>query len=268
MSFLAQLRPTTTRFAAMSVVALSVTACKLGDEPGAHVAGWTAVDARQRHPIIVSEQPANLSVRVARGTMGLTPQQRAQWPTHHGQDRAAGTGESWSPFEWSPNEVAAMHAVSDLRQIVRVSDSDANLSISPIGRRRCATAYGYARFVAEAPDAATGRPISRKIPQRAYPNSLRKRQRNPRCEDSNRRLLVRARCAKIAERRDVVWDKFVRATRRWPERRREKGQARTPGTRWHHEKKAQSMAATPTPMPVGARADGLRSQRRRGAPAR
>jgi pilus assembly protein CpaD len=116
--FLARFRPTTARLAAMSVIALSITACRLGDEPGAHVAGWTAVDARQRHPIIVSEQPANLSVRVPRGSTGLTPQQRAQVSDfiNRYSARDAGNGRIQVAVpSGSANEVAAMHAVADLR---------------------------------------------------------------------------------------------------------------------------------------------------------
>ena len=44
-----------------------------GRDPGAHVAGWTLIDPTQRHPIMVSQQPATLNVRVARGSQGLTP---------------------------------------------------------------------------------------------------------------------------------------------------------------------------------------------------
>lgn len=218
MSFLAQLRPTTTRFAAMSVVALSVTACKLGDEPGAHVAGWTAVDARQRHPIIVSEQPANLSVRVARGSMGLTPQQRAQVADfiNRYSARDAGNGRIMVAVpSGSANEVAAMHAVSDLRQIVRdFGISDANLSIQPYRAGGDAPLrIGYARFVAEAPECGDWSTNLAEDPRNVpYPNFGCATQRNLAVQVSNPADLLGPRTMQPSstERRDVVWDKFVR----------------------------------------------------------
>ena len=48
--------------------ALAVTGCKHMEEPGTRVAGWTLIDPAQRHPILVSEQPTHLPIRVARGS--------------------------------------------------------------------------------------------------------------------------------------------------------------------------------------------------------
>ena len=218
MSCLAQLQPAAARFAAMSVIALLVTACRLGDEPGAHVAGWTAIEARQRHPIIVSEQPANLSVRVARGSMGLTPQQRAQVADfiNRYSARDAGNGRIMVAVpSGSANEVAAMHAVSDLRSIVRdFGISDANLSIQPY--RAWADAplrIGYARFVAEAPECGDWSTNLAEDPRNVpYPNLGCATQRNLAVQVSNPADLLGPRTMQpgSTERRDVVWDKFIR----------------------------------------------------------
>ena len=218
MSCLAQLQPAAARFATMSVIALLVTACRLGDEPGAHVAGWTAIEARQRHPIIVSEQPANLSVRVARGSMGLTPQQRAQVADfiNRYSARDAGNGRIMVAVpSGSANEVAAMHAVSDLRSIVRdFGISDANLSIQPY--RAWADAplrIGYARFVAEAPECGDWSTNLAEDPRNVpYPNLGCATQRNLAVQVSNPADLLGPRTMQpgSTERRDVVWDKFIR----------------------------------------------------------
>ena len=218
MRYLAQLRPTTARLAAMSVIALSVTACRLGDEPGAHVAGWTAVDARQRHPIIVSEQPANLSVRVARGSMGLTPQQRAQVADfiNRYSARDAGNGRIMVAVpSGSANEVAAMHAVADLRHIVRdFGISDANVSIQPYRAGGDAPLrIGYARFVAEAPECGDWSTNLAEDPRNVpYPNFGCATQRNLAVQVSNPADLLGPRTMQpgSTERRDVVWDKFVK----------------------------------------------------------
>ncbi len=218
MSCLAQLQPAAARFATMSVIALLVTACRLGDEPGAHVAGWTAIEARQRHPIIVSEQPANLSVRVVRGSMGLTPQQRAQVADfiNRYSARDAGNGRIMVAVpSGSANEVAAMHAVSDLRSIVRdFGISDANLSIQPY--RAWADAplrIGYARFVAEAPECGDWSTNLAEDPRNVpYPNLGCATQRNLAVQVSNPADLLGPRTMQpgSTERRDVVWDKFIR----------------------------------------------------------
>jgi pilus assembly protein CpaD len=219
MSFAASVRPTTARLAAVSVIALLVTACRLGDEPGAHVAGWTAIDARQRHPIIVSEQPANLSVRIARGSTGLTPQQRAQVADfiNRYSARDAGNGRIMvAAPSGSANEVAAMHAVADLRHIVRdFGISDANLSIQPYRAGGDAPLrIGYARFVAEAPECGGDWSTNladdaRNVP---YPNLGCASQRNLAAQISNPADLLGPRTMQpgATERRDVVWDKFVK----------------------------------------------------------
>ena len=62
---------------AASAIALALTGCKTTDDP-TRVAGWTLVDAAERHPILVSEQPTMHIVKVAAGSNGLTSGQRAR----------------------------------------------------------------------------------------------------------------------------------------------------------------------------------------------
>ena len=57
---------------AVSLTALAVAACKHGEDQS-KVYGWSVVDPSERHPIIVSQQPSKLSLRVARGSQGLSP---------------------------------------------------------------------------------------------------------------------------------------------------------------------------------------------------
>ena len=65
------------RLAAVCALALSLAGCKTTDDP-TRVAGWTLVDATQRHPILVSQEPTTLAVRVRRGASGLNSAQRAE----------------------------------------------------------------------------------------------------------------------------------------------------------------------------------------------
>ena len=63
----------------LATLAAGLSGCRPGEEePGVRVASWAMIDARQRHPIVVTDQPANLTLRVASGASGLTPAQRAQ----------------------------------------------------------------------------------------------------------------------------------------------------------------------------------------------
>lgn len=209
-----------TALAALSAVAVSLAGCRLWEEPSGHVAGWTLVDARQRHPIIVSEQPANYAVRVARGSHGLTPQQRSQVIDflHRYRARDAGNGRIMIAVpSGSSNEVAAMHAVADLRHLVRDSGiDDANVSIQPYrasGDRDPAIRISYARFVAEAPDCGDWSTNLAEDPRNLpYPNFGCAQQRNLAVQIANPADLLGPRTMQpgSSERRDEVWQKYIK----------------------------------------------------------
>jgi pilus assembly protein CpaD len=209
-----------TKLAVAASIALAISACRPGDEPGAHVAGWTAVDARQRHPIVVSEQPANLAVRVARGSGGLTPQQRAQVADFMNRytARDAGNGRVMIGVpSGSANEVAAMHAVADLRFIMRdFGVREADMSIQPYraeGGRDAPLRISYARFAAEAPECGFWPTNLAEDPRNVpYPNLGCASQRNLAAQISNPADLLGPRTMQPAssERRDVTWDKYIK----------------------------------------------------------
>ena len=67
---------------------------------------------------MVSQEPATLNLTVARGSQGLTPQQRAEVIEFAGRYRASDAGNSRlvvSVPSGAPNEVAAMGAAEDVR---------------------------------------------------------------------------------------------------------------------------------------------------------
>lgn len=205
----------------LCTIALSLAACRPGEEIGGHVAGWTLVDARQRHPIVVSEQPANFAVRVARGSHGLTPQQRAQVVDFLDRYRARDAGNGRLAIavpSGSANEVAAMHAVADLRYLVRESGiNDANVTIHPYraaGERDPAIRMSYARFVAEAPDCGDWSTNLAEDPRNLpYPNFGCAQQRNLAVQVANPADLLGPRTmepAASSERRDEIWNKYVK----------------------------------------------------------
>jgi pilus assembly protein CpaD len=139
---------------------LALAGCKtLDDEPGAHVAGWTLIDPTQRHPIMVSQQPSTMALRVARGSQGLTPAQKGQIATFLERYRVADAGNSKLVIavpSGSPNESAAVRAVGEIRQLITAYGfSEANVAIEPYHDGRDAGApirLSYLRYVAEGPE--------------------------------------------------------------------------------------------------------------------
>ena len=110
---------------AVSIIAIAGTLVLAGcgrDEESSRVAGWSMVDPTQRHPIMVTQQPTTLAIRVSRGSYGMSPQQRAQVSSFVERYRAIDAGNSRMTIEvpsGSSNEVASMQAVAEIRAAVR-----------------------------------------------------------------------------------------------------------------------------------------------------
>ena len=105
---------------AVSLLALALAGCKtLDDEPGAQVAGWTLVDPTQRHPIMVSQQPATLTLRVAARLAGADAGAAGAGRRRSSSATAsADAGNSKLVIavpSGSPNESAAVRAVGEMR---------------------------------------------------------------------------------------------------------------------------------------------------------
>jgi len=213
------LKPAAAKLLTVSLLALALSGCKtLDDEPGAHVAGWTIVDPTQRHPIMVSQQPSTLSVRVARGSQGLTPSQKGQIAGFLERYRSSDAGNSKLVIavpSGSPNESAAVRSVGDIRQLITAYGfSEANVAIEPYNEGRDANApvrLSYLRYVAEGPEC--GRWTSnladdpRNLP---YPTFGCAQQRNLAAQIANPADLLGPRTMDPAdpERRSVVFDKY------------------------------------------------------------
>jgi len=202
----------------VSLLALSLAGCKtLDDEPGAHVAGWTIVDATQRHPIMVSQQPSTLSVRVPRGSQGLTPAQKGQVAGFLERYRASDAGNSKLVIavpSGTPNETAAVRAVGEIRQLITAYGfSEANVAIEPYHDRDAGAPVrlSYLRYVAEGPECgrwtSNVAEDSRNLP---YPNFGCAQQRNLAAQVANPADLLGPRAVEPAdaERRSVVFDRY------------------------------------------------------------
>jgi pilus assembly protein CpaD len=215
------LRHRLTRTAAMAaataLIAVAISGCSNGLDPGGHVAGWTMIDAQQRHPIIVAEQPAHHAVRVARGSDGLSPHQRAGLADFIARYRGGDVSGQLAIAvpSGSANEIAALRAVADMRVIARdLGIDDSRVVVGPYpaaGDRDPAIRVSYTRYVAQAPDCGAWptnvADDTRNLP---YPNLGCSTQRNFAMQVANPADLLgpRTMTPATAERRDVRWDKY------------------------------------------------------------
>lgn len=205
----------------VTVLALAggVAGCRPGEEPGAHVAGWTLIDPAQRHPIVVSQEPANLTVRVPRGSGGLTPSQRSHVVDFLNRFRGAAGNDriSIAVPSGSPNEVAALHAVADLRDLMREYGlDDSRVAVKAYhtdGEPQPPIRVSYVRYVAEGPQCGQWPSNVANDPRNLpYPNFACAQQRNIAAQIANPADLLgpRTMTPAVGERRDAQWEKWVK----------------------------------------------------------
>ena len=202
-----------------SVLALTLAACKHGEE-NAQVAGWTLIDPAQRHPILVSQQPQNMSLRIARGSQGLSPQQRAELLGIAGRSRASDAGNSKliiSAPSGGTNEVAAMRAVHEVRQLLSdhgfAETSIAVEAYSSDGDAQPPIRISYLRYIAEGPNCGNWTTNLAVEPQNIpHPNMGCANQHNLASMVANPADLLgpRSETNRSGERRDVVWEKYIK----------------------------------------------------------
>jgi pilus assembly protein CpaD len=207
------------RMAAVSILALTAAGCRDGVS-GPQVAGWTLVDPSQRHPILVSQKPAHMSVRVARGSTGLSPAQRADVLDFAARWRAADAGNSRlviSAPSGSANEVAAMHAVQDIRGLLDENGfQESSITIEAYheeGDPQPPIRVSYLRYVAEAPECGHWPAnLGDQKDNLPYANLGCATQRNLASQIANPADLLgpRTETARAGERRDKHWEKYVK----------------------------------------------------------
>jgi len=151
--------PTVVKAAAVTVAAMALAGCEHLEDRPSHSAGWTLLEPSQRHPIMVSQQPHSVAVQVNRGSQGLAPSQRAQLYSFLTRYRAQDGGNSKiviSVPAGSANEVAAMHAVADMRPMLAEQGfADSAITVEPYhsdGSAQPPIKVSYLRYVAEGPE--------------------------------------------------------------------------------------------------------------------
>ena len=208
--------------AAITLATIALGGCDhlLGNKQEQFDAGPVILDPSQRHPILVSQQPHRISLKVARGAAGLTPVQRASVIDFLTKFHASDSGNSKlvvSVPSGSANEIAAMNAVSDMRPILADKGfNESSVSIEPYhadGDPQPPLKISYLRFAAEGPECGK------------HPGNLAETSRNLNYEDfgcsqqKNLAAMVanpadllgpRTMTPGSAERRDTTWAKYIR----------------------------------------------------------
>jgi pilus assembly protein CpaD len=203
----------------VSAIALTVAAC-IHDDQGPKVAGWAITDPAQRHPIMVSKQPAVLALRVPRGALGLTPQQRAQligFVDHYSARDAGNSKLVIHAPSGAPNEVASMQAVAEIRHLLRDSgfdDSSIMIEAYHDGRsQQPPIRVSYLQYIAEAPGCGHwGSNLAEDPLNVGVPNVGCASQANFAAMVANPADLLgpRGETPRASERRDVTWGKYTK----------------------------------------------------------
>lgn len=204
---------------AATLAALALGGCKHGEDP-TQVAGWALINPSERHPILVSQQPESHMVRVARGSQGLSPNQRAELLSFARSARASDAGNSrliiTAPSGGS-NEVASMNAVQEIREllsdtgfpedsIVVEAYHDDRSSQPPIR-------ISYLRYIAEGPQCGNWPTNLAYEPQNLpQPNLGCATQRNLAAMVANPADLLGPRTdgERSGERRNAAWQKYIK----------------------------------------------------------
>ncbi len=202
-----------------STLALGLGGCKHGDE-GPQVAGWALIDSAQRHPILVSQKPTTMSVRIARGSVGLTPQSKAEVLEFAERFRSLDAGASRLVIaapSGSSNEGSAMQAVGEIRRLLTARGfQESSIVVEAYSGERDATPpvlVSFMSYVAEGPECGNwSSNLARQYDNLPYADFGCATQRNFAAQVANPADLLgpRAMTARPGDRRTDMWEKYVK----------------------------------------------------------
>ena len=211
-------RRATLACALLALVAVGAAGCR-HDVGAPQVAGWSLVDPAQRHPIIVSQQPQTIEVNVAPQARRLSPRQRADVLDFVHRARASDAGNSRLVIQapsGGDNEIAAMNAVGEIRQMVSdngFAESSIAVEAYQGGRFSAPVRLSYLTYVAEAPTCGYWPTnVADQRDNANYWNFGCANQRNLAAMVANPADLIgpRTEGERYGDRRDVTFDKYVR----------------------------------------------------------
>lgn len=203
---------------ALAVGTALLAGCKTLDEPGGHLTGAVVVNQNEKHAILVSQQPASMSLSIPAGSRGLTQGQVAQVEGFLSRFRASDAGNSKLVIavpQGGANEPAAMRAAGQLNGLIKEAGfADNAVQVQPYGAGRGSSApirFSYMRYVAQGPDCGHW-PANLAGDKRNlnYHNFGCAQQANLAAQIANPADLITPRTmdASDPERRAVVFDKY------------------------------------------------------------
>ena len=203
------------------LLSVTLAGCRLDEPgPGTRVAGWQIIDPEQRHPILVSQQPVSLNLRISPSSDGLTPGQRARVLEFASRSRASDSGNSRvviSAPGGSPNEGAAMQAADEARKLMlQTGYSETAIAVEAYhaGGGDAPLRLSYMRYAAEAPECGQdwSENLARTYQNTPYPNFGCAGQRNLAVMVANPSDLLgpRTMTPRDSNRRDNMYEKYVK----------------------------------------------------------
>jgi pilus assembly protein CpaD len=181
-------------------------------------APFTLANPNERHPIAVRQGEATLDLAVYRGASGLNPSQKGQLYGFLRDYKAQSTDRLLIKApSGGANERAAMRAYDEVRKAMRRAGIDpAAVTLEPYfasGDPAAPLRISYLQYVAVPPDCPDwSENISRDPQNMPWPNMGCATQRNLAVVVANPQDLIepRGETPRPGERRDVVWDKYVK----------------------------------------------------------
>jgi pilus assembly protein CpaD len=142
------------RLSLVALAAVALGACR-ADHAGPQIAGWTLIDPAERHPILVSEQPETIQLPVRRGAYGLSTGARRRVAGFLHKFSAVDAGNSRlviSAPSGRSNEVAAMHIVDEVRDMISEAGFPADVVRVEPNPGAHHVRLSYLRVVAKGPE--------------------------------------------------------------------------------------------------------------------
>lgn len=212
-------RASIAKLALLATFPLVIAGCRHFDT-GPKVAGWSVVEPSQRHPILVSEQPTNLNIRVPVGSSGLTPVQRSRVLEFASAFKSNKGGQSHIVLavpSSAPNESAAVSAADDIRRLLlHRGFNESEIAVEAYYDERNPQPpirLSYLRYVAEGPQCGLNwsENLAKDYKNTHYPEFGCSQQRNLAAQIANPADLLgpRPMDQRYGARRDVIMDKWT-----------------------------------------------------------
>lgn len=208
------------KLAAVALLPILTGGCQHDAPMGPQVAGWQLIDPEQRHPILVSQQPATLNLHISANADGLTPMQRGRVLEFASHSQASDSGDSRiviSAPGGSANEGAAMQAADEVRKLMlETGYSPTTISVEAYhaSGRDAPLKLSYMRYVAQAPNCGQdwSENLARAYQNTPYPNMGCAAQRNLAVMVANPADLLgpRTMTSRDSNRRDQMYSKYVK----------------------------------------------------------